>query len=64
MDVESLQGLEKQPDKLTEEKSTKADLYRVPAVAQGVTELHKEPGRIYWESTVEYLRNFYINFWH
>lgn len=31
------------------EKSTKADTYRVPPVAQRVTELHKEPGRTYWE---------------
>lgn len=49
MDIESLQGLEKQLDKLMEEKSTKAGVYSVPPVAQGVTELHVEPGRIYWD---------------
>lgn len=31
------------------EKSTKAGVYRVPPVAQGVTELDVEPGRIYWD---------------
>lgn len=46
MDVAILQGLEKQPGKLMEEKSTKADLYRVTLVAQGVAELHVEPGKV------------------
>lgn len=62
VDIESLRGLEKQRDKLMEEKSTKADLCRVLQVAQGVTKLSMEPGTIDWESTVNYLSNFYINF--
>lgn len=42
--IESLQGLEKQPDKLMEEKPTKANLCGVPEVAQGVTKLSTELG--------------------
>lgn len=56
--------LKSNQDKFMEEKSTKADLYRVPPVAQRITELQLEPGRIYWESAVKYLPNFYINFRH
>lgn len=64
VDTESLQGLEKQRDKLMEEKSTKADLCRVLQVAQGVTKVSMEPGTIGWESTINYSLNFYINFKH
>lgn len=64
VDIESLQGLEKQLDKLMEEKSTEAVLCRVPQVAQGVTKLSTEHGTIDWESTVNYLSNFYIDFRH
>lgn len=42
VDIERLQGLEKQPYKLLEEKPTKADLCRVPQVAQGVTKMSTE----------------------
>lgn len=45
VDIESLQGLEKQLDKLIEEKPTKADLCVVPQVAQGVTKLSTELGQ-------------------
>lgn len=39
VDIESLQGLEKQLDKVMEEKPAKADLCGVLQVAQGVTKL-------------------------
>lgn len=58
MDIESLQGLEKQLDKLMEEKSTKAGVYSVPPVAQGVTELHVE------NILGCHLPNFYIHVRH
>lgn len=45
VDIESLRGLEKQPDKLMEEKLSKADLCRVPQVAQEVTKLSTELGQ-------------------
>lgn len=60
VDIESLQGLEKQRDKLMEEKSTKADLCRVLQVAQGVNQA--EHGA--WDNRLGKYCQLFIEFLH